>query len=384
VEISHVIKILMTVDNPYQVLGVEPTAEEAVIDATYRSLLKKHHPDQGGDEEQFKQVKNAYEQIQGNQRGGTGENSAKAGRDIFDLFNTPTSTEMITGSISDDLWLEGDDLTVSLLNIARRDITDYSINSDYTPSSSSNENRLLVFLHVRNTSEWIQKIRPTEVRVVGTDSRTYDSELSGLGMNNVVDTEQKSLPTHLHASSREMEPHTKANFVCSIENMPESVEIDRVIYTFKLFDGHQIDGVVQSKTRFEFDIQPKHWKQFELIASGKMESIPKLVDDTDSEPSNISGDSSSERVDESESQSKVDSTENEALSEFDVERLSDIVELQPTSNSELQNRWNMESGSEVYQYLSQNLDDFYERNEENKIVANRSAERFIQALQEDL
>lgn len=181
-----------------------------------------------------------------------------------------------------------------------------------------------------------------------------------------------------------MEPHTKANFVCSIENMPESVVIDRVIYTFKLFDGHKIDGVVQSKTRFEFDIQPKHWKQFELIASGKMKSIPELVDDTDSGPSDMAKDRSSERVDENESRSKVDSTENEALSEFDVDRLSEIVALQPTSNSELQNRWNMDSGSEVYQYLSQNLDDFYERNDENKIVANRSAESFIQTLQEDL
>lgn len=147
----------MTVDNPYQVLGVEPAAEDAVIDANYRSLIKKHHPDHGGDEQEFKQVKNAYEQIQGDQGGGSGENSTKAGKSIFDIFNTPTSTETISGSISDDLWLEGDNLTVSLLNIARRDITDYSIDSDYTPSSSSNENRLLVFLYVGNTSDWIQK-----------------------------------------------------------------------------------------------------------------------------------------------------------------------------------------------------------------------------------
>jgi len=374
----------MDIDNPYQVLGVDPTTEEAVIDATYRSLLKKHHPDQGGSKQQFKKIKNSYEEIRGNKAVNTDENSSKAGRDIFNLFNTSTSTETITGNISDDLWLEGDNLTVSLLNIVRRDITDYAVNSDYTPSSSSNEDRLLIFLHVRNTSEWVQKIRPTEVRVVGEDSRTYDSELSGLGMDNVVDTEQKSLPTHLHASSREMEPHTKANFVCSIESMPESVGIDSVIYTFKLFAGHQIDGVVQSKTRFEFDIMPKHWSQFELIANGKMESLPRLADNTDSELPDSSGNNSSERVDEVRSQSKVDSTENDALSEFDVNRLCGIMELQPTTNSELQNRWDMESGSEVYQYLNQNLDDFYERNGENKIVVNRSAESFIEALEEDL
>jgi hypothetical protein len=45
-----------------------------------------------------------------------------------------------------------------------------------------------------------------------------------------------------------------------------------------------------------------------------------------------------------------------SLSEEARERLRDIVELQPTKNKELQARWDMDSGSEVHQYLESELD----------------------------
>ena len=48
--------------NPYEVLGVESTAEPAVIKKAYRKLAAKHHPDRaGGDAERFKEVQAAYE-----------------------------------------------------------------------------------------------------------------------------------------------------------------------------------------------------------------------------------------------------------------------------------------------------------------------------------
>ena len=39
------------------------------------------------------------------------------------------------------------------------------------------------------------------------------------------------------------------------------------------------------------------------------------------------------------------------LSEQARERLADVVELQPTKNSELQERWGMDSGSDVHSFL---------------------------------
>lgn len=42
--------------NPYEVLGVQPTDDLATIKKTYRSLSKKHHPDQGGTTEKMAEL----------------------------------------------------------------------------------------------------------------------------------------------------------------------------------------------------------------------------------------------------------------------------------------------------------------------------------------
>jgi len=61
------------------------------------------------------------------------------------------------------------------------------------------------------------------------------------------------------------------------------------------------------------------------------------------------------------------------LSEEALTRLADIVALQPTKNGELQNRWDMDSGSEVHQYLESELKDYYYRNEDSLICATPEA-----------
>lgn len=61
------------------------------------------------------------------------------------------------------------------------------------------------------------------------------------------------------------------------------------------------------------------------------------------------------------------------LSEEATERLADIVSLQPTKNSELQERWGLESGSEVHGYLENELSDYYYRDEDSLIRATPEA-----------
>jgi hypothetical protein len=61
------------------------------------------------------------------------------------------------------------------------------------------------------------------------------------------------------------------------------------------------------------------------------------------------------------------------LSEEATERLADIVRLQPTKNKELQKRWGFESGSEVHQYLENELKEYYYRDDNSLIRATAEA-----------
>ncbi|OVE84817.1 DUF5797 family protein [Natronolimnobius baerhuensis] len=65
------------------------------------------------------------------------------------------------------------------------------------------------------------------------------------------------------------------------------------------------------------------------------------------------------------------------LSEEAKGRLADVVELQPTKNSELQDRWGVESGSEVHQYLENELGDYYFRDDNSLIRATAEANDLV-------
>ncbi|MGM0606219.1 MAG: DUF5797 family protein [Halobacteriota archaeon] len=66
-----------------------------------------------------------------------------------------------------------------------------------------------------------------------------------------------------------------------------------------------------------------------------------------------------------------------SLTETELDRLADIVELQPTKNRELQERWGVESGSDVHQYLEGNLKDYYYRDENSLIRATNEANDLV-------
>jgi molecular chaperone DnaJ len=48
-------------NDPYKVLGVDKSASQADIKKAFRSAAKTHHPDKGGDAEEFKKINEAYE-----------------------------------------------------------------------------------------------------------------------------------------------------------------------------------------------------------------------------------------------------------------------------------------------------------------------------------
>ena len=64
-------------------------------------------------------------------------------------------------------------------------------------------------------------------------------------------------------------------------------------------------------------------------------------------------------------------------------RLADIIERQPTKNKELQEAWDMESGSEVHQYLEAELRDYYYRDDNSLIRATAEAEAIIEGTHDE-
>lgn len=70
------------------------------------------------------------------------------------------------------------------------------------------------------------------------------------------------------------------------------------------------------------------------------------------------------------------------LSQVD-EQIVDIVELQPTSNSELSERWNLTDGSAVQRKISGELDPYATRNTDNYICATESSRRYISRLENE-
>ena len=60
-----------------------------------------------------------------------------------------------------------------------------------------------------------------------------------------------------------------------------------------------------------------------------------------------------------------------SLTDEELSRLEDVVELQPTKNSELQERWGVDSGSAVQRYLEDHLTEYYYRVDRIRLSSSR-------------
>lgn len=73
--------------DPYEVLGVPRDASEDVVKKAYKKLAMKHHPDKGGNPEEFKKIQSAYDKITKGDSGGGGDPGFPFGDMFANFFN---------------------------------------------------------------------------------------------------------------------------------------------------------------------------------------------------------------------------------------------------------------------------------------------------------
>jgi DnaJ-class molecular chaperone len=65
--------------NPYETLGVNPTADANEIKRAYRRLASQHHPDKGGDKVKFQEIQSAYDTLTNPQKRAAYDNPSPFG-----------------------------------------------------------------------------------------------------------------------------------------------------------------------------------------------------------------------------------------------------------------------------------------------------------------
>ncbi|WP_248897926.1 ferredoxin Fer [Haloplanus halobius] len=109
-------------DAPFEVLGIDPDADDAAVDKAYRRRVMETHPDQGGSVREFQLVKQAYEAIEA----GRSDGDAERGRERERSRPVGTRVTYLNYAVLDDYGWTLDDADL-FENAASADLdpTDY-------------------------------------------------------------------------------------------------------------------------------------------------------------------------------------------------------------------------------------------------------------------
>lgn len=250
-------------DRPYTVLGLDPGADLDTVRSAYRSLLKEHHPDQGGSTEAFLRIKRAYEAIQERSGGGSEQSTSataqtKTATDGGATMRDQNANWRLSGDErvtehSDatpmsccagiGLGLQGEYATLTLVSL----VEEAPLDGIAWNTEDDQPKRRVAYLTVENTSDRPFRWRGTQsTTFVGTDGEKYDPSRRFRPSDTL-------LPDDWRGSDVELDPGETMRTVVICERLPPSVGVGRISYTQTLFGGDGEPGVTD-RERFAFAI----------------------------------------------------------------------------------------------------------------------------------
>lgn len=242
----------MSASNAYTVLGLTPDADDTVVKAAYRALSKKHHPDQGGDPDEFKQINAAYEAIINNTKytdptGTTTNTGMHGGGGLFGGFfsSDPIETKSTTGTPDYGITVSGDYFSATIVGIHHHgDIRDLVF--EHQLDERPGHHRTVILYDLENTSDQVITWHADNSKYIGSDSYTYDrSEYL------VEDSRIRPPWTGFYV---DIEGGTRSRFIEIVERMPEDTTLSKVVHTLSIHAPGRTSGWVEDQERFEFVI----------------------------------------------------------------------------------------------------------------------------------
>ncbi|MGQ3412201.1 J domain-containing protein [Natrinema sp. LN54] len=238
----------------YDALGLSPDADERTVRRAYRSLLKDHHPDQGGSREQFLRIKEAYEAILGERVPRDRETDGGAitrGDDGSRRRRQPTYDPDERDGHADrdrthELTVNSEYLTLALAGL----VHDVDLASLVDGPVTAATTRTVAFFRVHNTSSqplpWRGK---TNTSFIGDDGFLYEG-------SSIVAPHATDLPERWVGTDVTLEPGRALDAVVIAQEMPDGVTVEQVMYAQHVPDEESEGDGLADTERYLFELKP--------------------------------------------------------------------------------------------------------------------------------
>ncbi|ADB60087.1 heat shock protein DnaJ domain protein [Haloterrigena turkmenica DSM 5511] len=235
-------------ESHYEVLGLSPTADEREVRRAYRTLLKEHHPDQGGSRERFLRIKEAYEALVGERPPTDPEPDGGVASRVGDGSTTTASDPTYDPDAVDvddpghqALSVDGEQLRLTLVGLVQHVSLERLV--DGVPAATD---RTVAFFRVRNTgSRAVSWDGAANASFIGDDGFLYQG-------SNIVSPHADRLPERWSASVAEIGPGRALDAVVIAQELPADVTVEQVVYTHHAGE----DEADADTERYLFELRP--------------------------------------------------------------------------------------------------------------------------------